>query len=48
MSQPFGLVMKWTVEENLEEVAGMQLARAAGIPVPKVLCCGEYSSESYF
>ncbi|KAJ0421185.1 hypothetical protein BJY00DRAFT_301070 [Aspergillus carlsbadensis] len=39
---PFGLVMKWTDRTSVEEVISMQMARAAGMPVPKVLCCGEH------
>ncbi|KAJ5791498.1 uncharacterized protein N7518_008509 [Penicillium psychrosexuale] len=39
---PFGLVLKWTDRTSLEEVAAMQMARAAGMPVPKVLSCGEH------
>ncbi|KAG0153801.1 hypothetical protein PDIDSM_1180 [Penicillium digitatum] len=33
---PFGLVMKWTDRTSIEEVVSMQMADAAGIPVPKV------------
>lgn len=39
---PFGLILKWTGETSIEEVAAMQIARAAGMPVPLVLCCGEH------
>lgn len=38
---PFGLVMKWTNRASVEEAIALQLARRAGMPVPKVLCCGE-------
>ncbi|KAF3482118.1 uncharacterized protein GIQ15_04877 [Arthroderma uncinatum] len=38
---PFGLVVKWTDRTSIEEVAAMQMAEAAGMPVPKFLCCGE-------
>ncbi|KAJ5737620.1 uncharacterized protein N7483_002745 [Penicillium malachiteum] len=31
----------------MEEVAAMQMARAAGMPVPKVLSCGEHPNEPY-
>ncbi|EEH05275.1 conserved hypothetical protein [Histoplasma capsulatum G186AR] len=39
---PFGLIMKWTERTSLEEVAAMQMARAGGIPAPKLLSCGEH------
>ena len=39
---PFGLVLKWTSRTSIEEAAAMQMARAAGMPVPKVLSCGEH------
>ncbi|BCS04902.1 uncharacterized protein AKAW2_80703A [Aspergillus luchuensis] len=39
---PFGLVLKWTDRTSVEEVIAMQMARAAGIPVPRVLSCGEH------
>ncbi|KAJ6124975.1 hypothetical protein N7471_012292 [Penicillium samsonianum] len=39
---PLGLVLKWTDRTSLEEAAAMQRARAAGMPVPKVLSCGEH------
>ncbi|KAK2761590.1 hypothetical protein FQN54_001418 [Arachnomyces sp. PD_36] len=42
---PFGLVMKWTDRTSLEEAMAMQLARKAGMPVPKVLCCGEHPTS---
>ncbi|KAL4734352.1 hypothetical protein BDV11DRAFT_209463 [Aspergillus similis] len=44
---PFGLVMKWTDRTSIEEVASMQMAAAAGIPVPRVLNCGEHPKASY-
>ncbi|PGH34387.1 U4/U6.U5 tri-snRNP component SNU23 [[Emmonsia] crescens] len=44
---PFGLIMKWTERTSLEEVAAMQMARAAGMPVPKLLSCGEHVGERY-
>ena len=44
---PFGLVLKWTDRTNLEEAAAMQMARAAGMPVPKVLSCGEHPNAPY-
>lgn len=44
---PFGLTMKWTDRTSLEEVAAMQMARAAGMPVPKVLSCGEHVGDPY-
>jgi aminoglycoside phosphotransferase len=42
---PFGLVLKWSERTSLGEVAAMQLARRAGMPVPKVLCCGEHKND---
>ncbi|PLB50791.1 hypothetical protein P170DRAFT_435961 [Aspergillus steynii IBT 23096] len=42
---PFGLVMKWTNRISLAEVAGMQMARAAGMPVPKLISCGEHVND---
>lgn len=39
---PFGLVLKWSERTRIEEVIAMQMARAAGMPVPKLLCCGEH------
>lgn len=44
---PFGLIMKWTDRTSLEEVIAMKTARAAGMPVPKVLSCGEHPGESF-
>jgi hypothetical protein len=34
--------MKWTDQTSIEEVVSMKMAEAAGIPVPKVLNCGEH------
>lgn len=42
---PFGLVLKWTDRTSLGEVAAMKLAREAGMPVPKVVCCGEHGED---
>ncbi|KMU85035.1 hypothetical protein CIHG_02818 [Coccidioides immitis H538.4] len=36
---PFGLVMKWTDRTSVEEAVSMQMARSAGMPVPKVISC---------
>ncbi|QRD87540.1 phosphotransferase family protein [Aspergillus flavus] len=44
---PFGLVLKWTDRANLEEAVAMQMARAAGMPVPKLLCCGKHPNAPY-
>lgn len=44
---PFGLVLKWTDRTSVEECAAMQMARAAGMPVPKVLSCGEHPNAPY-
>ncbi|KAI9037603.1 uncharacterized protein KD926_000165 [Aspergillus affinis] len=48
MHLPFGLVLKWTNRTSLEEVASMKMARAAGMPVPKVISCGEHPNSSPF
>jgi aminoglycoside phosphotransferase len=42
MELPFGPILKWTERVHIEEVIAMQMARAAGIPVPKVLSYGEH------
>lgn len=42
MQLPFGLILKWTERVHIEEVIAMQMTRAAGMPVPKVLCYGEH------
>lgn len=44
---PFGLVMKWTNRTSIEEAVSMQMAEAAGIPVPKVLSCGEHPDTPF-
>ncbi|OJD21109.1 hypothetical protein ACJ73_07556 [Blastomyces percursus] len=44
---PFGLVMKWTDRTSIEEVVSMQMAGAAGIPVPRVLNCGEHPKDPF-
>ncbi|GAQ44565.1 hypothetical protein AtubIFM56815_004768 [Aspergillus tubingensis] len=38
----FGLVLEWTNRTSVEEVIVMQMARAAGIPVPRVVNCREH------
>ncbi|KAL2818790.1 phosphotransferase family protein [Aspergillus cavernicola] len=38
----FGLVLKWTERTSIEEVMAMKMARAAGMPVPKVISCGKH------
>lgn len=43
---PFGLVLKQTERTSIEEVAAMMVARAAGMPVPKVLSYGEHFSNT--
>ena len=42
---PFGLILKWSERTSIEEAVAMQMARAAGMPVPKMLCYGEHSSD---
>lgn len=44
---PFGLVMKWTDRTSIEEAVAMHMARAAGMPVPKILCCGEHPNAPF-
>ncbi|RAL01568.1 uncharacterized protein BO80DRAFT_424772 [Aspergillus ibericus CBS 121593] len=44
---PFGLVIKWTDRTSVEEAAAMHMARAAGMPVPRVLSCGEHLNAHY-
>lgn len=39
---PFGLVLKWTDRTRLEEALAMGMARKAGMPVPRVLSCGDH------
>lgn len=39
---PFGLILKWSDGTRVEEVLAMQVARAAGFPVPRVICYGEH------
>lgn len=45
---PFGLVLKWSDGTRIEEVLAMQVARAAGFPVPRVISLlrGEEYPES--
>lgn len=47
MELPFGLILKWSDRTSKEEAAAMQMARAAGMPVPKVLSCGEHPNGPY-
>ncbi|MCJ1467030.1 hypothetical protein MMC07_005652 [Pseudocyphellaria aurata] len=44
---PFGLVLKWSDRTRVEEAVSMQMARAAGMPVPKVICYGEDLSDTF-
>lgn len=44
---PFGLVIKWTDRTSMEEAVAMHMARSAGMPVPKVLCCGEHPNAAF-
>ncbi|MCJ1467027.1 hypothetical protein MMC07_005649 [Pseudocyphellaria aurata] len=44
---PFGLILKWSDRTRVEEAVSMQMARAAGMPVPKVLCYGEDLSDTF-
>ncbi|KAJ5787140.1 hypothetical protein N7457_002130 [Penicillium paradoxum] len=38
----FGLILKWSDGTRLEEVLAMEVAREAGLPVPRVICYGEH------
>ncbi|KAL4807201.1 kinase-like domain-containing protein [Aspergillus unguis] len=44
---PFGLVMKWADRTSVEEAVSMQMARSAGMPVPRVISCGEHLDAPY-
>lgn len=44
---PFGLIIKWSDRVRVEEVIAMQMARAAGMPVPRVLSYGEDPSDDF-
>ncbi|KAH8429106.1 uncharacterized protein LDX57_006776 [Aspergillus melleus] len=39
---PLGLILKWSDGTRVEEVLAMQVARAAGFPVPRVICYAEH------
>jgi hypothetical protein len=39
--------MKWTDRSSIEEAVAMQMADAAGIPVPKFLSCGEHPDDPF-
>lgn len=45
---PFGLIMKWNDRISLEEAMAMQMARAAGMPVPKLLSIGKHPGFRQF
>lgn len=44
---PFGLLLKWSDGTRVEEVLAMQVARAAGFPVPRVICYGEHPDSPH-
>lgn len=44
---PFGLILKWSDGTRLEEILAMQIVRAAGIPVPRVICYGEHPDSPH-
>lgn len=46
-SLPFGMVLKWPDGTRLEEVQAMKVARAAGFPVPRVICYGEHPESPH-
>lgn len=39
--------MKWTDRTSVEEVIAMQMVRTAGIPVPRVISCGEHPNDTF-
>lgn len=39
---PFGLILKWSDGTRIEEVLAMQVARKAGLPVPRVIRYGDH------
>lgn len=45
MQLPFGLILKWSDRTDVGEVVAMQMARAAGMPVPRLLCWGEHPND---
>ena len=47
MELPFGLILRWGERVRIEEAVAVQMARAAGMPVPKVLCYGENPNNSF-
>ncbi|KAJ5214729.1 hypothetical protein N7449_001898 [Penicillium cf. viridicatum] len=44
---PFGLILKWSDSTRIEEVLSMQVARKAGLPVPRVICYGDHPDTPY-
>ncbi|RAH44822.1 uncharacterized protein BO95DRAFT_474211 [Aspergillus brunneoviolaceus CBS 621.78] len=44
---PFGLVLKWSDGTRLEEVLAIQVARQAGLPVPRVICYGKHADSPH-
>lgn len=44
---PFGLVLKQSERVRIEEAVAMQVARAAGMPVPKLICYGEHPQSPF-
>ena len=44
---PFGLILKWSDGTRIEEAVAIQVARAAGLPVPKVLSYGDHPNCPY-
>ncbi|KAK7541921.1 kinase-like domain-containing protein [Phyllosticta citribraziliensis] len=42
MQLPFGLVLKWSDGTQVEEVLATKMARAAGLPVPRIISYGEH------
>ena len=42
---PFGLILKRSERTSIEEAVATQIARAAGMPVPKILCYGEHPTD---
>ncbi|KAB8259808.1 hypothetical protein BDV32DRAFT_138548 [Aspergillus pseudonomiae] len=43
----FGLIMKWTDRTSIEEAIAMQMARATGMPAPRLISCGEHPNAPF-
>ena len=43
----FGLIMKWTDRTSIEEAIAMQMARATGMPAPRLISCGKHPNAPF-